>query len=209
MGWKEIIEKRMKARRQILFSKDDDAIMSLNLLIDGMPRRAVVLWALELAEETVILLEAKYPLEERPRTALNMTRMWASGEVKMSVAKHAILDCHAVAKEISSAVDIARCHAIGQACGTVHTTGHAIGFPIYDLTALIRENGLENCDEIICNRINYYIGKLFYWKENYMNCSNQWASFLIDKGRTERAQQRGRLMTMLEDDWRRIKGMVL
>ena len=78
MSWKEILEKRMKARRQILFSKDDDAIMSLNLLIDDMPRRAVILWALELAEETVILLETKYPFEERPRNALTMTRMWAS-----------------------------------------------------------------------------------------------------------------------------------
>lgn len=180
MGWKEILEKRMKARRQILFSKDDDAIMSLNLLIDDMPRKAVVLWALELAEESVILLETKYPLEERPRTALTMTRMWTFGEVKMPVAKHAILDCHAVAKEISSTVDIARCHAIGQACGTVHTNGHAIGFPIYDLTALIRENGLENCDEAISDRINYYIEKLFYWKENYRDFSNQWASFLMD-----------------------------
>ena len=180
MGWKEILEKRMKARRQILFSKDDDAIMSLNLLIADMPRRAAILWALELAEEAVILLETKYPLEERPRTALTMTRMWAFGEVKMPVAKHAILDCHAVAKEISSTADIARCHAIGQACGTVHANGHAIGYPIYDLTALIRENGLENCDEVICDWINYYIGKLIYWKENYRNCSNQWASFLID-----------------------------
>ena len=181
MSWKEILEKRMKARRQILFSKDDDVIMSLNLLIDDMPRRAVILWALELAEETVMLLETKYPFEKRPRTALTMTRMWASGEVKMPVAKHAILDCHAVAKEISSTADIARCHAIGQACGTVHANGHAIGFPIYDLTALIRENGLENCDEIICNRMNDYLGKLFYWRENYRSCSNQWASFLTDE----------------------------
>ena len=180
MDWKEILEKRMKARRQILFSKDDDAIMSLNMLIDDMPRRAVVLWALELAEETVVLLETNYPLEKRPRTALTMTHMWASGEVKMPVAKRAILDCHAVAKEISSTADIARFHAIGQACATVHTNGHAIGFPIYDLTALIRENGLENCDEVISHRINDYIGKLFYWKENYRNCSNQWASFLMD-----------------------------
>lgn len=101
MDWREILEKRMKARRQILFSKDDDEIMSLNLLIDDMPRRAVVLWALELAEETVVLLETKYPLEKRPRTVLTMTQMWSFGEVKMPVAKHAILDCHAVAKEIS------------------------------------------------------------------------------------------------------------
>lgn len=177
MSWKQTLENRMKSRRQILFSKDDDGIMLLSLLIDELPRKAVVLWALELAGETVKLLETKYPLEERPRIALTMTQMWASGEVKMPVAKRAILDCHAVAKEITSTADIARCHAIGQACATVHTNGHAIGFPIYDLTALIRENGIENCDEIIQERMKFYVERLHYWKENYMNYSNQWASF--------------------------------
>ena len=166
MGWKQIIENRMKSRRQILFSKDDDGIMALNLLIDELPRKAVILWALDLAEETVKLLETKYPLDERPRTALTMTRKWAAGEVKMPVAKRAILDCHAVAKEISSTADIARCHAVGQACATVHTRGHAVGYPIYDLTALIRENGIENCDEMIRERINFYVERLLYWKEN-------------------------------------------
>ena len=180
MGWKETLENRIKARRQILFSRDDDGIMSLILLIDELPRKAVVLWALGLAEETVKLLETRYPLDERPRIALTMTQMWASGEVKMAVAKRAILDCHAVAKEITSTADIARYHAIGQACGTVHANGHAIGFPIYDLTALIRENGLENCDEIIQERINYYVQRLLYWKENYINYSVQWASFLTE-----------------------------
>lgn len=153
MNWKETLEKRIKARRQILFSKDDEEIVSLTLLINEMPRKAVVLWALDLAEEAVKLFEERYPFEERLKIALTTTRMWASGEVKMPVAKRAILDCHAVAKEIDSTADIARCHAIGQACGTVHANGHAIGFPIYDLTALIREKGLENCEKVIHERM--------------------------------------------------------
>lgn len=180
MAWKDTLEKRIKAKRQILFSKDDDMIVLLRLLIDEMPRRAVILWALELAEETVNMLEIKHPLENRPRIALTKTRMWASGNVKMPVAKRAILDCHAVAKEISSAVDIARCHAIGQACGTVHANGHAVGFPIYELTAMIRENGTDNCDEMIQERMNYYIERLIYLKENYKKSSEEWAKFLID-----------------------------
>jgi len=153
--------------------------MKLDILLNKMPRKAVILWALELAEETVNLFETKYILEKRPRTAIVMTRKWVLGKIKMSVAKRAILDCHAVAKEINSVINIARCHAIGQACGTAHTTSHAIGFIIYDLTALVLENNLENCDEIIQKRINYFIKKIIYWKENYMNFSNQWASFLI------------------------------
>lgn len=137
MNWKIILAKRIKARKQILFSKNDEMFIPLILLINELPRKAVILWALELASETVKLLEIKYPQEKRSKIALSLTQKWASGEVKMPIAKRAILDCHAVAKEITSASDIARYHAIGQTCGTVHTKGHAIGLPIYDLTAII------------------------------------------------------------------------
>lgn len=90
-----------------------------------MPRKTIILWALELAKETVNLFETKYISERRPRTAIIMTRKWVLGEIKMSVDKRAILDCHVVAKEINSVINIARRHAIGQACGTAHTTNHA------------------------------------------------------------------------------------
>lgn len=49
----------------------------------------------------------------------------------MPMARHAILQAHAVAKEMGSLEDIVLCHAIGQACGVIHTKGHAMGFPIY------------------------------------------------------------------------------
>ena len=178
MEWRYLLEKRIKARRQILFSKEDEEILSLMILINEQPRKAVILWALELAEETVKVLEKKYPSEKRSRTALELTRKWASGEVKMLVAKRAILDCHAAAKEIISPADVAKYHAVGQACGTVHANGHAIGYPIYDLTSMIREKGLDNCDEIIHDRIGIYIKKLLYWRDNYMEGSYQWAEFI-------------------------------
>ncbi|MDD5823240.1 MAG: hypothetical protein PUD55_02255 [Firmicutes bacterium] len=75
--------------------------------------------------------------------------------------------------------DIARCHAIGQACGTVHTNGHAVGHPIYELTAIIRENGIDGCEAIIQDRLEYYVERLFYWKDNYASASDKWADFLL------------------------------
>lgn len=180
MQWKEILQKRIRARRQILFSKDDPEILSLQFLIRQQPRKAVILWALELAEETARQLEAKYPADRRAADAVALTRQWAAGEVKMPVAKQAILPCHGAAKEIASQADIARYHAVGQACGTVHTLGHAIGYPIYDLTARIRENGLEHCDEIIHHRIEYYISRLLYWAENCGAHPGPWAGFIRD-----------------------------
>ena len=65
MEWKEILQKQIKAKRQILFSKDDPEILSLHLLIGQQPRKAVILWALDLAEETVRELEANCPADRR------------------------------------------------------------------------------------------------------------------------------------------------
>lgn len=180
-GWKEKLGKRVRARRQILFSRDDDEIAELASLIGRMPRKAVVLWALEMAGEAVGALEARHPAEARPRVALEMSWKWAAGEVKMPAARRAILDCHGVAKEMGSAADVARCHAVGQACGTVHANGHAIGFPVYELTALVREAGLENCDGIIRERMEHYADRLAYWRDNHANVPARWAAFL-EKG---------------------------
>ena len=178
MDWMEILTKRVNVKRQILFQKDDEFIQELLLLINQQSRQTVILWALDLAEETVCLLERKYPADIRARQALEMTKLWACGEIKMPAAKKAILACHAAAKELSSLEDIAHHHAVGQACGTVHANGHAIGYPMYDLTSIIRKYGIENCKEPIENREAYYIDKLLYWKEHPMEFHGSWASFL-------------------------------
>lgn len=180
MEWRKVLEKRIKTRRQILFSKEDEPLQNLILLIQMMPRKAVILWALEMAEETVKILEKKYPQNDCARNALEMTRLWAQGSVKMPAAKRAILDCHAAAKVIEDQKDIALFHAVGQACGTVHTTGHAIGYPIYALTAIIRENGLDHCEELIHSEIERYQQQLFYWNAHYQDVACYWASFIQD-----------------------------
>lgn len=180
MLWKPVLEKRIKAKRQILFSKEDDPIRDLMLLLDRQPRKAVILWALNLAEETVCVLKDRYPEEKRAENALVLTRLWAAGEIKMPIAKRAILDCHAAAKETRNPSDIALFHAVGQACGTVHTTGHAIGYPIYALTALIREKGTDDCEQLINQKIKSYIEELLYWGEHYMDVPCSWAKFIHD-----------------------------
>lgn len=113
MDWLEEVQQKIKRKNQILFSKDCPLFEQLNLLLAQQNHRAVVLWALELAEEAVGYLKEKYPLDSRPADALVVTRLWAAGKVKMPVAKKEILRCHGMAKELSSADDIALCHAIG------------------------------------------------------------------------------------------------
>ena len=67
----------------------------------------------------------------------------------MKTAKKDILDCHAMAKELTDKKDAAKCHAIGQACAIVHTKEHVMGYVIYDLTSIIRSSEIDRVEELI------------------------------------------------------------
>ena len=176
--WLAEVNAKAKRHNQILFSKESALLDDFRRLIGQVNRRALILWGLELAEETAQKLEEKYPEDHRPREAVGASRAWAAGEIKMPIAKRAILDCHAMAKELTNPADIARCHAVGQACGVVHTVGHALGYPMYDLTAIVLELGLDNCRDAVEHRVRYYEQRLHYWAEHEKSCSQNWASFL-------------------------------
>ena len=163
--WLAEVQAKAKRRNQILFASESPLLAELQRLIAGANRRALIRWALELAGETVRVLEVRYPDDHRPREAVEAARAWAAGEIKMPLARRAILACHAMAKELTDPADIARCHAVGQACSTVHTEGHALGYPIYELTALAREQGLEDCREAVEARVQDYGQRLTEWRE--------------------------------------------
>ena len=158
--WLTEVKAKAKRKNQILFSKDSLLLTDLCQLIAQANRRALVLWALELAEETARELAEKYPEDHRPREAIAASRAWASGEIKMPIAKRAILNCHAMAKELAHPADIARCHAVGQACSVVHTSGHALGYPMYALTVIVLELGLDDCRNAVEHRVRYYEQRL-------------------------------------------------
>ena len=176
--WLAEVKAKAKRKNQILFSKDCLLLDELCQLIEQANHRVVVLWALELAEESARVLAEKYPEDHRPRKAVAASGAWASGEIKMPIAKQAILNCHAMAKELADPADIARCHAVGQACSVVHTVGHALGYPMYELTAIILEQGLDDCRGAVEHRVRYYEQRLHYWAEHEKSCSQNWASFL-------------------------------
>ena len=176
--WLAEVRVKSKQHNQILFSKDSLLLDNLRHLIGQANRRALILWALKLAEETAWELAENYPKDRRPQDAIAASRAWASGEIKMPIAKQAILNCHAMAKELTHPADIARCHAVGQACSVVHTTGHSLGYPMYALTAMVLEHGLDDCREPIEERVMYYEQRLRYWTEYEKTCYRTWAGFL-------------------------------
>lgn len=157
------------------------------MMIQTSPRKAVILWALDQAEETVREIENKFPDTSCAREALASSRLWAQGSIKMPIARKTIIQCHAAVRSIDGKADIARFHSVGQACATVHTTKHAIGYPIYALTALIRDNGLDKCEELVSSKLADYRDRLLYWNQCYQDEAYQWASFLQET-KTEKAK---------------------
>ena len=176
--WFAEVKAKAKRKNQILFSTDSLLLTDLCQLIAHANRRALILWALKLAEETARELAGNYPEDHRPQDAIAASRAWAAGEIKMPIAKQAILSCHAMAKELTDLADIARCHAVGQACSVVHTVGHALGYPMYELTTIVLEQGLDNCRDTVEQRVMYYEQRLRYWMEFEKTCQQNWAGFL-------------------------------
>ena len=88
--WLAEVKAKAKRKNQILFSKDSLLLTDLCQLIAQANRRALILWALELAEETARELAEKYSEDHRPLDAIAASRAWASGEIKMPIAKQAI-----------------------------------------------------------------------------------------------------------------------
>ena len=179
MDWLDEARIKLKKKNQILFAKNAEFLQDLTMLFRVQNHRVMVLWALDLAAGSVAQLEETYPDESRPREALEAAWAWAAGKIKMRLAQRKILDCHALAKELDSREDIALCHAVGQACAVVHTAGHAIGYPMYDLSAIVYRLGIENCSEAVELRKWEYIDSLFYWNTHADDYEGKWAQFLL------------------------------
>lgn len=72
--WLAEVKEKAGRRNQILFTGDCLLLAELRELVAGANRRALILWALELAEETVRELESRYPGDCRPREAVEAAR---------------------------------------------------------------------------------------------------------------------------------------
>jgi len=177
------IQAKYNRGNQILFSRDSECLQELISLIEKQKHRTLVMWALDCAQEPLKLFESKYPDEIRPRRALELCEAWARGAIKMPEAKKAILDAHAVAKEIDDIECIALVHAIGHAGASVHTETHALGLVFYELTAIVRSIGIDQCGPAIESRIRVYIDRLLFWQTNIEHMDGHWAAFLLDDNR--------------------------
>lgn len=178
MDWMDTAQARLRRKNQVLFRPGDELLQPLARELESANHRAAALWAWELAEQMAAELARRHPEDPRPAAALAESRRWGAGLCTMRPAQRAILDCHACAKEWNSPVERALCHGVGQACSVVHTAGHALGGPVYQLTALALELGFPGCREAVERRAAWYRERLAYWKQWEPGADLAWADFM-------------------------------
>ena len=186
--WMEDVRRRLSRHNQILFSRESPCLQELLGEIRQHRHRTLVLWAFRCVQRPLAILRAHLPQEDRPQQAVALCRRWAAGEVKLPIAKKALLQAHQAAKELTSPEDIALCHAVGQACATVHVETHAIGLPVYELTAIVRRFGPEACEKPVEERIAAYLSALPACAQEADDGSHRWAPFLLDDSRPNKEQ---------------------
>ncbi len=162
----------------ILFWKDNPAIVRIEEVASTLGARGSVMWALEMAEGAANRLSEMGFDTDIPNEAISTSREWARGRVKMPTSKRRILECHRLADSTDSAEAVALYHAIGQACGVVHTRGHILGLPIYELTSIVRRYGIADCTPHVERRMDVYIDRMGFWKDDAAMDCMEWAGFL-------------------------------
>ncbi len=172
------VEDKIKKKNKILFTRESKSLEQIVNLMDKQSHRTLVLWSLDCGHSTLQDFESVYPEEMRPRECLELCEKWAKGQIKMKEAKRAILDCHTVAKEIDDEYCKALCHGIGHAGATVHVGTHAIGLPMYELTAIVLLNNRHDYEEAVKKKIEFYMDRMHYWQGNADKIDMEWADFL-------------------------------
>lgn len=185
------VEKKIKKKNQILFSRESESLNGLRALICEQTHLTLCLWAFDCLQIPMLALASKYPEETDIPSAYAFSLAWAHGELKMPLAQRGILDCHAVAKRLDNAYDIALCHAIGQGCSTVHVETHALGLVLYELTAIVIQCGYVDYENSVLEKIDFYTQKLLWWQAHgsAYAANEKWAEFLTRANQVNKEKQ--------------------
>jgi hypothetical protein len=94
----------------------------------------LALWVAACAEHVLYLFEWEQPSDPRPRRAIELTRAWARGDIKMSQSRDSAGHAQAAARDLSGAARHAA-FAAGQAAAVAHVAAHELGAAAYAIKA--------------------------------------------------------------------------
>lgn len=103
--------------------------------LTDLDHQLLALWAAACAEHVLHLFESVRPSDPRPRQAIEQTRAWARGEIRMSQARTAAGHAQAAARDLSGAARHAA-YAAGQAAAVAHVAAHELGAAAYAIKAV-------------------------------------------------------------------------
>ena len=171
------VDTKLQKKNKVLFNRQSECLQKLRSMIEKQTHRTMILWAFDCVKMPLTTMQLKYPEETRFQNAYTLCDLWAQGEIKMPIAKRAILDAHAVAKEWDDPVDIALCHAIGQGLSSVHVETHALGLVFYELSAIVFAN--KEYESLVKQKVKYYEERLRYWEKQTDITNRKWAAFIL------------------------------
>jgi hypothetical protein len=121
----------------ILAKKRDPRFITIRRggTLTDFDHRLLALWAAACAEHVLHLFESVQPSDPRPLQAIEKTRAWARGEVKMLEARAEAGAANAAARYLSGAARHAA-HAAGQAAAVAHVAAHELGAAAYAIKAV-------------------------------------------------------------------------
>ena len=103
--------------------------------LEDSDHRLLALWAAACAEHVLRLFESVQPSDPRPREAIEQTRAWARGQIRMSQSRAAGGHAMAAARELRGAARHAA-YAAGQAAVVAHVAAHELGAAAYAIKAV-------------------------------------------------------------------------
>lgn len=172
MDYRDILKKRIESNQKILVYKDDLCMYNFRKYLYAFPKEVITSWLLDMAEEIVELLEERYPDNDKPRRMLNYAKLYINKN------DHAILHTinsamHSSATaSIISLEDINHYYAVGFASSVavnqIDKIECVINYSIYDLTAIIFKNGIDECNDLIDQRIKHYTERLNHTYNNFI-----------------------------------------
>ena len=155
----------MKKNKATLTSFRDERVLELVKTVDP---KILARWAIDCAERVMPYFEAIFPVDTRPRKALEVLLTWVdTGKFSMKVIRKASLDAHAAARDVgedSPARSAAR--AAGQAVATAHVRTHSIGSAIYALQAIHRAAAPSEADAAVAREREWQYRHLVQLIEN-------------------------------------------
>lgn len=95
-------------------------------LTSNLDQITLAIWACNCAEHVLFYFEEKYPLDSRPRKAIEAGRAWIQGRISVGEARIAAFAAHAAARDTEDGIARAVARAAGHAAATAHVAGHAI-----------------------------------------------------------------------------------